>query len=432
MVNLKASRFNFFANLDNNVYLLFNGMSGALYEITGKEKEMVNILFSKPGTDTISPVFRNLLKEGGFLIPKGTDEISILKKRAHNEAIHSPILDLFIIPTYACNFRCTYCYVEFKNGKMRPWVERAIVKHIEHTICNYAQININWFGGEPLLFPDVIIRVSSEITKIANRHDVKLINLLSTNGYLLNSRCVENLRKAGVNFFHVTIDGAKEYHNKFRVLVNAKSTYDRIMANVLNLLDSVPDAQLTLRMNVNENNITSFRKVIDEIPSQYRSRITFRLNPIILKNQKPTSALYRQIIQCQRITLNEGFQYSSFYMQLHRRNYCIADKNTTFQVAPDGTLYKCSPHKDKKEIFIGHLNKNGGIVLDTDHNERWNNTPVFGKKCLYCPYLCFCMGGCHIDRLRGSEDISCRDCYANMKDRIINLYLAIKSGAIHG
>ena len=32
------------------------------------------------------------------------------------------VLHLIVLPTEACNFRCTYCFEDFKLKRMEPWV----------------------------------------------------------------------------------------------------------------------------------------------------------------------------------------------------------------------------------------------------------------------------------------------------------------------
>ena len=42
------------------------------------------------------------------------------------------LLELIILPTEKCNFRCTYCYEDFELGKMPEAVQRGIENLITH------------------------------------------------------------------------------------------------------------------------------------------------------------------------------------------------------------------------------------------------------------------------------------------------------------
>ena len=43
-------------------------------------------------------------------------------------------LNLFLLPTERCNFRCTYCYEDFNIGRMRPAVSAGVKALIQITI----------------------------------------------------------------------------------------------------------------------------------------------------------------------------------------------------------------------------------------------------------------------------------------------------------
>lgn len=109
-------------------------------------------------------------------------------------------------------------YVDFNAKRMSPDTERLIVKYIEQVIPQYSQLNLSWFGGEPVTCLDTVLRISKVVKQAALKQQVKLNNLISTNGYLLGLENASSLFNAGVNYFHITIDGASYYHNRLRVL----------------------------------------------------------------------------------------------------------------------------------------------------------------------------------------------------------------------
>src|SRR5436853_5308192 len=63
--------------------------------------------------------------------------ISQLEQLRH---FRSNYLDLIILPTEACNFRCTYCYETFENKKM----PRPVVTGIKSLIDHEVRIWMNW------------------------------------------------------------------------------------------------------------------------------------------------------------------------------------------------------------------------------------------------------------------------------------------------
>jgi uncharacterized protein len=312
---------------------------------------------------------------------------------------------------------------------MSRTVEESLLKHIEQAAPRYRNVHISWFGGEPLLCLDTVLRVSRKIGKICDRSGVNGRIFLTTNGCSLDPGTAGRLREAGVRYFHITIDGPARHHDGLRPTVRGGPTYEKIMRNLLGVLSKIGDAHITLRMNTDEGNVGSLREVLRDIPSIYRGRIQVNMTPILGATDTPEIGLFRKINQVLRWALENGFQYSDIHVSLKRRTFCFADKENNFHIGPDGTVFKCSPARDKPEVMVGSLIADGSVRLNEAY-ERWHGCASVDRHCIECPYLCFCGGGCRLERLRGANDLSCRDKYKDIENLIINRYIAIKNGAI--
>lgn len=432
----KESRFNFWAGSTRGRYLLLNGVSGALYEMSeherGKALEFLRVPFD-PGRSGDASLAATLLA-GKFAIPSSFDEVAALHRRAEIECANPRIWELEICPTYECNFRCGYCYVRFSPGRMTESVEQRVVRHIEAGIPRYRQLQVSWIGGEPLLCADTVWRVSAAIARLANHHGVLLANTLLTNGYLLNLATARRLYEAGVAFFHVTIDGTAEHHDKLRVLRGGGRTRDVLMGNVLAILENLPHVRVNLRVNVNERNAEAVPTLLDEISPSLRQQIQVNICPISTAHgccggleSSTAGDLYRRINQLLRKAILDGYRCSNSQMPLFRPTYCSADKQQNFQIGPDGVLSKCNPTR-KPEARVGHLNERGMAVLNGS-NETWHRAPVFGDRCAECRYLCFCGGGCRVGRLRGVQGPNCRLRFDDLENMIINRSLLVPGGS---
>ena len=98
-------------------------------------------------------------------------------------------LSLILFPTEQCNFRCTYCYEDFKLRRMSEDVQVGILKLIENRLPNLSSIDISWFGGEPLLAPEIISKINGAIQ--SNCHsELEFSSNITTNGYLMLPRCL--------------------------------------------------------------------------------------------------------------------------------------------------------------------------------------------------------------------------------------------------
>ncbi|HEY0232414.1 MAG TPA: radical SAM protein, partial [Dokdonella sp.] len=72
-----------------------------------------------------------------------------------------------VLPTEKCNFRCTYCYEDFKIGRMQAPVVRGLKRLISNRAPSLRRLSLSWFGGEPLLAKPVVLEVGTHAYKVA-------------------------------------------------------------------------------------------------------------------------------------------------------------------------------------------------------------------------------------------------------------------------
>ncbi|MDR0659938.1 MAG: 4Fe-4S cluster-binding domain-containing protein [Prevotellaceae bacterium] len=93
---------------------------------------------------------------------------------------------LTVVPTQACNFKCTYCYESSRpNNYMNKEVADKLVKYIASMSDRLDFLQISWYGGEPLLAINQIVSLTKEFEKLNIKSYMASI---VTNGYLLNNR----------------------------------------------------------------------------------------------------------------------------------------------------------------------------------------------------------------------------------------------------
>lgn len=108
----------------------------------------------------------------------------------------------------------------------------------------YDHLGIAWFGGEPLLAPDIIDELSARFMELAERFGIGYDAMIHTNGYLLDQEMVDFLEARNVRTAIVPIDGMGEAHDATRHLVGGGPTFDVIMGNLLDEDGGAPDAWL--------------------------------------------------------------------------------------------------------------------------------------------------------------------------------------------
>ena len=264
----KFSKYNHLIELDENIYG-YNAYSGGFCKFNDNIKAIIKNINFKDNEDinklnTLPESIINELKKGRFIIDENIDEFSAIKtKHFLTRFSDTNSLGLTLIPTLACNFRCTYCFEAdkgYENIKMNDDVINQVLTLIENRLKENGNLNIVWFGGEPLLAFDIIEKMQIRILEIVERKKLNLNTAIITNGYLLTEEISNSLNKLKINFVQITLDGSKEVHNKKRFLVNREGTFDKI---ILNILNSNKNLKINIRVNIEKDNINDINNFVD-------------------------------------------------------------------------------------------------------------------------------------------------------------------------
>lgn len=149
--------------------------------------------------------------------------------------------------TQNCNFRCKYCiYSEDTNKKQRShsqesmsWdtAKEAVDFLLAHSIDS-KDINIGFYGGEPLLAFDLIKDVVAYAEKVFRGK--KLTYNMTSNATLLDEKKIDFLIEHDVSLM-ISLDGPKEINDLNRVYPDGSGTYDAIMKKIQLIHEKYPE-----------------------------------------------------------------------------------------------------------------------------------------------------------------------------------------------
>ena len=147
--------------------------------------------------------------------------------------------------TEQCNFRCAYCCYSGQYNYMRHHsahnmtedIRQKTLDFIKRTANTTSQLHISFYGGETLLeFNNVIWFIE----KLEQCFGKRVTFDISTNGYLLTRKVVDDICSHPGVGISVSVDGSQEIHNRSRRLANGRPTYEQIRANLMDFKRRYP------------------------------------------------------------------------------------------------------------------------------------------------------------------------------------------------
>ena len=287
----------------------------------------------------------------------------------------SNYLNLIILPTEACNFRCTYCYETFENKKMPRPVVTGIKSLIDRRGEDLDELEISWFGGEPLLALDVITEISKHALDVAKTEGFTFRSGMTTNGYFLNrdrfSQCLDHK----IDFFQISLDGSADDHNASRKLASGEGTFDRIWSNLIAMKGTVAEFVVLLRLHYTLENFVSVgqfaRRIRDVFGEDQRFRYFFHH---IARLGGPNDESIT-IVSEQDQKQIEAYLWDAsglFRPPSEDETYvCYAAKGNSLVIRSTGRLAKCTVALNDSCNDIGSISENGEICVDQQKYQRW-------------------------------------------------------------
>lgn len=414
----KASRFNAHTKTQDGTILLYNSLKGHNCAIPPKNAPLVERYLSKTGFHSPLDALGEYLLRQGYIVPADVDEDALWDTRYGTQQYRSDVLELILLSSEDCNFRCIYCSQQFKRGSMVPDVRKGIMKLIDNRISKLSSINVHWFGGEPLLGYDAIEELAPAIHAICRQHRVPYSSQMTTNGFLLTPDRFRNLVDWGVVSYQITIDGTGEDHDAHRPLADGRSTYSIILSNVVAMKQSSQDFRVGLRINFDNTNMHKLRPLFEELKQRlsHDPRFEIYFFPVgkwggpndatldVCTEQDTGAAAAFLAKQAREYGLNAASQTGA--LTPGGGNVCYAARPYSYIIGADGKVMKCTVVLDTEDTnIVGHLSDNGELKLDEGRFAAWVR-PYYhsDSMCQKCFFVPVCQGAsCPLPRITGGS-----------------------------
>ena len=426
---LKLSKFAHLYHRGNDV-CFYNALSMDTVYFNKKYENIIKDIYNNKidynCLDFIEKTIIDRLRNAYIIVDEKYDENQIIESIKPNIFNGVNIRVMVLHLTDFCNLKCKYCFIEggmcenyVRQNMTKKVMKAAIDKYIQ--ILNRSKIKENpsivFYGGEPLANWDVIKYGLKYIDSCRKNNTLKydVDKVIITNGTLITKEIATTLKKYNV-LVSLSLDGIKEVHDYNRIDYNNKGSFERAISGFKLLREAGIEPAISCVMS--PFSIKHVDKTIKFLLDDLKIKglgfnhvsIIPRLNyydPDYEEKFADSLLHVQNIIQSKYNDVYErrmGHKINCFSDKLLLRADCTGC-GEQMSISPTGEIGICQGYMGTRKTFENTVfDENYFPDQDSVFVEWSNRSPLNIKKCMTCPALATCGGGCprNADVINGS------------------------------
>ncbi len=346
--------------------------------------------------------------------------------------------------SHNCNLACEYCFADGgtycgERQTMSFETAKAAIDMLIAASGNRRNLEVDFFGGEPMLDFDVVKRTVLYARSIEKEKGKNFRFTITTNAYKL---CDEDIEFFNEHMYNVviSIDGRREVHDRVRKTVGGKGSFDTVIKNALRF-KKLRKGQYYVRGTFTRYNLDFCADVL------YLNDLGFdqlSIEPVVLESGSPMAirdedmpkvlAEYEKLAAeyIARRKTDKWFNFFHFMIDIDNAP-CAAKRlkgcgagGEYVAVAPDGTIYPCHQFDGIESQALGNVFD--GKLDETARRKFYGCSVPTKSDCSKCWAKYYCSGGCMANsyKFNGSIDLPYKPACELMKKRV-ECALAIKA-----
>ena len=323
-----------------------------------------------------------------------------------------------------CNLGCKYCFAGQGNfngpkGLMSFEVGKAAIDFLIKNSENRRNLEIDFFGGEPLMNFNVVKKLVEYGNEQAEKNNKVFRFTITTNGLLLDDKKIEYINKHMHNVV-LSLDGRREINDSMRPTLSGKGSYDIIVPKFQKLVEGRGDKYYYIRGTFTRKNIdfgqdvkhyrdlgfelTSMEPVVDSEQNEYALR-----TEDIEKVNNEYERFAKEYLEIRK--KDKRFKFFHYMIDLSggpcaikRISGCGAGLEY-LAITPNGDIFPCHQFVGKDEFKMGNILEENIKFPEGIVSEFRNNNVTTKDDCKVCWAKFYCSGGCHANAYNFNGDI---------------------------
>ena len=310
-----------------------------------------------------------------------------------------------------CNLACRYCFAEEgeyhgRRAMMSYEVGKAALDFLIASSGNRRNLEVDFFGGEPLMNFDVVKKLVAYGREQEKIHNKNFRFTLTTNGVLLNDEIMEFANQEMANVV-LSIDGRKEVNDRMRPFRKGAGSYDLIVPKFQKFAGSRNQEKYYVRGTFTHNNLDFSQDVLHLADLGFQQ---ISVEPVVAPPSEEyalrTEDLPQLFEEYDRLAAEmlrrhkEGNDFNFFHFMIDLEGGpCVAKRlsgcgsgTEYLAVTPWGDLYPCHQFVGNEEFLMGNVLEG---VKNTELQKEFKQCNVYAKEnCRNCFAKFYCSGGC--------------------------------------
>ena len=348
------------------------------------------------------------LKEDGKLFAPDTFEPIAGDLKAKTAGV---VKALCLHVAHTCNLNCEYCFAS--QGKFHG--ERALMSFetgraaIDFLVANSGtrrNLEVDFFGGEPLMNFDVVKQLVAYARSIEKEAGKNFRFTLTTNGMLIDDDVIDFANRECHNVV-LSLDGRREVHDRFRVDYAGRGSYDRIVPKFQRLVEARGNKGYYIRGTFTHLN-PDFLKDIETMLGLGFTELS--MEPVVCAEGDPFALTkedlpivldqYEKLAELLIKRRREGRPFTFYHYMIdlkggpcvYKRISGCGSGSEYMAVTPWGDLYPCHQFVGEERFRLGDVWH--GVENQEVQGEFISCNLYSRPECRDCFARLYCSGGC--------------------------------------